>query len=395
MNTPEIIRTFTRFYQEHGHIPISGTSLIPPPRDPVLFVTSGMHPLLSYFEGTPHPQGRRLCNVQRCVRTTDLDEVGDDTHLTSFQMLGTWSLGDYDGDYSLQLGYKLLTEGFGLDPSRICVSVFGGDERCPPDQNSMLCWSDLGLPERRIHCRGREDNWWGPNSPTGGPCGPDSEIFYWVGEGEPSDNFEHPGWVEVCNHVLMRYGSDQSGRLRPLTQRNIDTGMGLERLSMILQGGANIFETDHFHGWKSHVGEMYPWLPPQTQRIFCDHLRSSLVIVEDGVKPSNSGRGYVLRRLMRRIMQHLPEDCELSQVPGELVCSTQELFGLTPGDSLFNTILIQEQSRYRSMLNRGRREVERLLVRGEDIGKEKQEYLRETFGIPPEITLRLLDEIQS
>ena len=230
MDTNHTVSTFIEYFRERGHQPITEGSLVPSPGDPVLFTTSGMHPLTPYLEGRTHPLGRRLVSLQRCLRTTDLDEVGDDTHLTVFEMLGSWSLGDYPGSQSLRWGYQLLCDGFGISPGRLHVTVFGGDGQVGPDTDSLETWEGLGVP---VELTG-EENWWS-NGPTG-PCGPDSEIFVWTGhtppEGTPSTD---PRWMEVWNHVMMRYRRHDDRSLEPLRQSSVDTGMGLERLLMVLQ----------------------------------------------------------------------------------------------------------------------------------------------------------------
>src|SRR4051812_19377754 len=222
MTREEIARPFVDFFHDRGHQRVTGSTLLPPPGDPVLFTTSGMHPLTPYLEGRRHPQGRRLVGVQRCLRTSDLDEVGDDTHLTVFEMLGSWSLGDYDHSQSLRWGLELLRDGFGLSPDRLHVTVFGGDSRLGVDQRSLDTWRELGVPVELLG----DDNWWS-NGPTG-LCGPDSEIFVWTGSGPPTRT---PGtddrWVEVWNHVGMRYDRRPDGSLVPLSRPNVDTGLGL------------------------------------------------------------------------------------------------------------------------------------------------------------------------
>ena len=248
MNVTETTRTFLEFFEERGHRVIPGSSLVPPDGDPVLFTTSGMHPLTPYLEGLPHPRGKRLTGLQRCLRTTDLDEVGDDRHLTVFQMLGSWSLGDYEGPQSLRWGYELITDGFGIGRDRLHATVFGGDDQVGPDTESLRTWEELGVPAELT----TGDNWWS-NGPTG-PCGPDSELFVWTGDGPPRGT---PGtderWMELWNHVTMRYRRHPDGRLEPLPQRNVDTGMGLERLLMVLQGSPSVFGTDVFSPWMEHA----------------------------------------------------------------------------------------------------------------------------------------------
>ena len=229
MNATETTRRFLAFFDERGHRRIQGSSLVPPDGDPVLFTTSGMHPLTRYLEGRPHPLGRRLTGVQRCLRTTDLDSVGDDRHLTVFQMLGSWSLGDYDGPQSLRWGCELIVNGLGISRDRLHATVFGGDEQAGPDLPSLETWTELGVPVELT----TQDNWWS-NGPVG-PCGPDSEMFVWTGDGPPQGTPGTDGrWMELWNHVTMRYRRHADGRLEPLRQRSVDTGMGLERLLMAL-----------------------------------------------------------------------------------------------------------------------------------------------------------------
>jgi len=230
MNVTETIRTFLEFFGDRGHQMLQGSSLVPPDGDPVLFTTSGMHPLTPCLEGLPHLRGRRLAGLQRCLRTTDLDEVGDNCHLTVFQMLGSWSLGDYEGSQSLRWGCQLAVEGLGIGRDRLHATVFGGDEQVGPDIASLRTWAELGVAvELTTH-----DNWWS-NGPTG-PCGPDSEIFVWTGDGPPQGTPGTDGrWMELWNHVTMCYRRHADGSLEPLPQRNVDTGMGLERLLMVLQ----------------------------------------------------------------------------------------------------------------------------------------------------------------
>lgn len=238
MNVTETTRTFLEFFEERGHLILPGSSLVPAGGDAVLFTTAGMHPLTRYLEGQAHPLGRRLAGVQRCLRTTDLDEVGDNRHLTVFQMLGSWSLGDYDGQQSVRWGFELMTGGLGIGRDRLHATVFGGDEQAGPDLGSLQAWTELGVPVELTTA----DNWWS-NGPAG-PCGPDSEMFVWTGTGTPQGT---PGtderWMEVWNHVMMRYRRHPDGSLEPLSQRSVDTGMGLERLLMAVQGRPSVFDT--------------------------------------------------------------------------------------------------------------------------------------------------------
>ncbi|GAA1999720.1 alanine--tRNA ligase-related protein [Catenulispora subtropica] len=385
MNTRETISTFTGFYREHGHELSPSQSLLPPRGDDsVLFTTSGMHHLTPYLLGRPHPLGRRLTGVQRCLRTTDLDEVGDPTHLTVFEMLGSWSLGDYGSRQSLRWGYRLLREGFGLRPEQLYVTVFGGDEQVGPDVESLETWGDLGVPVEVLS----EDNWWS-NGPTG-PCGPDSEIFVWTGVGEPRDT---PGtnsdWVEIWNHVMMRYERLSDGSLVPLPQVGIDTGMGLERLLTILQGTDSVYDCDVFQPWRETVPTLWP-LDLRERRVVVDHLRSSMVVVGDGVRPSNTGRGYVLRRLLRRVLTILWRQnlTLLDELPLDLYTHTLDRFGRSPGGGptpdQVRQVVLEEQRRFVGVLERGRKLLSRL-PREEVLDDRTLRYLHETHGLPREI----------
>ncbi|MEV0522299.1 alanine--tRNA ligase-related protein [Streptomyces sp. NPDC050439] len=385
MTTEDVVRTFVEYYEERGHRRITGSTLMPPPGDPVLFTTSGMHPLTPFLEGRPHPLGRRLVNVQRCLRTTDLDEVGDSTHLTVFEMLGTWSLGDYEGQQSLDWGYDLLTDGFGIDPRFLHATVFGGDDQVGPDTDSLGLWQERGVPVELTV----EDNWWS-NGPTG-PCGPDSEIFLWTGDTPPeSTPTGDDRWVEMWNHVMMRHRRLDDGSLVPLSQRNIDTGLGLERLASRLQGKTSVFECDLFDPWRRLVPGL--WQVDETSlRVVCDHLRSAMVVIGDGVRPANTGRGYVLRRLVRRVLTVLWRDDssrQLGDLPRELVVYTLDHFrqDVDPGD--VHRVLVEEEQRFRGLLERGRQVLARPRFRG-PLGEEDFHYLHDTHGLPRDLILSL------
>lgn len=388
MDSTQIRTTFRDFYTSHGHRPIIGSTLLPPPDDPVLYTTSGMHPLTPYLEGRPHPDGTRLVNLQRCLRTTDLDEVGDDTHLTVFGMLGTWSLGDYDGEQSLRWGYELLTDGFGIDPRLLHVTVLGGDGHVEPDYGSERVWESLGVPIEHT----TRDNWWS-NGPTG-PCGPDSEIFYWTGTGDPNGT---PGsndrWMEIWNHVMMRYRRHDDGSLTPLVQRNVDTGMGLERLTMVLQGSSSVFDSDLFSRWRDDLRRMWR-LEGKDLRVGMDHLRSSYVVIGDGVRPSNTGRGHVLRRLLRRTLTTLwrtDPTITLDDLPGDLVDITGEQFGMHLDRERTCGVLREEERRFSGLLRRGRPLVDKLILHG-PIGEQDMRWLHHTHGLPRDLVQVLTRE---
>lgn len=385
MDTKTTLSTFRDFYEERGHVQVTGTSLIPGPGDPVLFTTSGMHPLTPYLEGKPHPQGSRLMNLQRCLRTTDLDEVGDTSHFTVFEMLGTWSLGDYSHPQSIRWGYELLTDGFGVSGKDLYVTVFGGDDQVGPDTDSVEVWQQLGVPVELLG----DDNWWS-NGPTG-LCGTDTEIFVWTGstppQGTPSTDDR---WVEVWNHVGLRFLRYDDGSLRPLDPPNVDTGMGFERLLMVLQGKDSSYDTDLFEPWRG-----MPWrLGEHDQRLVTDHLRSGIVVVGDGVRPSNTGRGYVLRRLVRRCLTTLwrgDPSYTLSDLPTDLVTYTLGHFGQSEDPVVVKELLLDEERKFVSLLGRGRDRVRRMHDKG-PLTEQDYHFLFDTHGLPRDLVDTLLEE---
>lgn len=385
MDSKTTLTTFEDFFTDRGHHRVTGTSLIPRPGDPVLFTTSGMHPLTPYLQGERHPQGDRLINLQRCLRTTDLDEVGDPSHLTVFEMLGSWSLGDYDHPQSIRWGHELLTDGFGI--SDLYVTVFGGNDEVGPDTGSLEVWERLGVPVELLV----DDNWWS-NGPTG-LCGTDTEIFVWTGDvpptGTPSTDDR---WVEVWNHVNLCFNREDDGSLRPLDPPNVDTGMGFERLLMMLQGKESVFETDLFEPWLVGLGEL--WHPgPEDLRVLSDHLRSSIVVIGDGVRPSNTGRGYVLRRLIRRVLTTLwriDPSSTLGDLPPDLVGSTLDHFG--QHDVEVSEVLVTEERKFVSLLDRGRDRVRRMRGRG-PLSETDFDFLFDTHGLPRDLVEVLLAEI--
>jgi len=398
MDTQQTIATFAEFFALRGHRAIAGSTLVPPPGDPVLFTSAGMHPLTPYLTGKPHPLGRRLTGIQRCLRTTDLEEVGDRTHLTAFQMLGTWSLGDYDGRQSQRWGLELLCDHFGLSPRVLHATVFGGSTRVGPDTVAAETWADLGLP---VELLGEEDNWWS-NGPTG-PCGPDTEIFAWTGSGPPEGS---PGtdnrWLELWNHVAMRYERHPDGSLTPLAQQSIDTGMGLERLLMVTQGVSSVFETDAFASWLGELRRVWSADPDQDSepdgwrplRVIVDHLRSAAVVIGDGVPPASTGRGYVLRRLLRRALTELwradPDSpLTLADLSPRLLRETAKQFGQPSAPERIRSVMVAEEGRFRHLLTRGRSLLPRLFPTGElsdaDFG-----YLYDTHGLPRDLVTDVL-----
>jgi alanyl-tRNA synthetase len=386
MSSPQIVTTFLEFFRERGHHQVPGSPLLPRPGDPVLFTTSGMHPLTPYLEGQPHPDGRRLTNVQRCLRTTDLNEVGDRTHLSVFEMLGSWSLGDYPGSQSLRWGHELITSGYGIDSGLLHATVFGGRDQVSPDTGLAEIWAELGVP---VELTG-EDNWWS-NGPAG-LCGTDSELFVWSGSTSPQRTpSTDERWVELWNHVMLRYRRLEDGTLMPLARHNVDTGMGLERLATILQGQDSVFGCDLLQPWASTLGRLWPTVETSL-RLVTDHLRSSVVVIGDGVTPTSTGRGYVVRRLIRRVLTSLWRDDparSLSDLPPELTDQTLNHFGQATTPRQVMGVLLDEEGRFRDLLNRGRRLLSRRRGSG-PLTEEELRYLHQTHGLPPEFVPAML-----
>jgi len=318
MTANELRRLYIDFFvKKHDHAEIKGSSLIPENDPTVLFTTAGMHPLVPFLMGEKHPAGKRLVNVQKCIRTGDIDEVGDDSHLTFFEMLGNWSLGDYFKEGAIKMSFEFLTTardggGLGLSLEKLAVSCFEGDEDAPRDDESAEIWKSLGISASRLAFLPKSENWWGPAGNTG-PCGPDTEMFYWTGSGGAPAKFdpEDSGWLEIWNDVFMQYNKKEDGSYEPLEQKNVDTGMGVERVVSVLNGVTSPFETDLFSDALNEIRLLASYTAPtqdqlRSERIIADHLRSATFMMGDrmGTSPSNTDQGYVLRRLIRRSIRH-------------------------------------------------------------------------------------------
>lgn len=311
----ELRKQYIEFFKERGHAVIPSSSLIPENDPTVLFTTAGMHPLVPYLLGEKHPEGRRLTDVQKCVRTGDIDEVGDATHCTFFEMLGNWSLGDYFKKESITFSFDFLTKVLGIDVDKISVTVFKGDEDAPRDEESADIWNSLGIPRDHIFYLDKKHNWWGPAGITG-PCGPDTEIFMDTGKPKCSEHCDPScdcgKYVEIWNNVFMQYNKTKEGTFEPLKQKNVDTGMGLERTVCMLAGVGSVYETDFFSDVIAMLEEMSGHSYKESEsvtkamRIISDHIRTATFIMGDerGVTPSNVDQGYVLRRLIRRAVRY-------------------------------------------------------------------------------------------
>lgn len=415
MTSDELRNKYIEFFVSKNHKQISGKSLIPENDPTVLFTTAGMHPLVPYLLGEEHPAGKRLVDFQKCIRTGDIDEVGDPSHLTFFEMLGNWSLGDYFKEDAIRLSYEFLTspEWLGFSPDKLSVTVFEGDSEVPADDESADVWRSLGIPDGRIYFLPREDNWWGPAGATG-PCGPDTEMFIDTGK-EACGTDCKPGchcgkYFEIWNDVFMQYNKQEDGSYVPMSRKCVDTGMGIERTVAMLQGKSSVYETAGFTELIIQVekisGSKYGSDEEKdiSIRIITDHCRTAVFILgdEQGVKPSNLGQGYILRRLIRRAIRHgrklgiegpfLPELGSL--VIDQYIFTYPELE--TSRDILLKELAAEEE-RFSLTLQKGEHEFEKLLP---NLLKSKNPIipgrmafkLYDTYGFPYEITEELAAE---
>jgi alanyl-tRNA synthetase len=397
-------KMYLEFFQEKGHKVIANASLIPENDPTALFTSAGMHPLVPYLMGQQHPSGKRLVNVQKCLRTSDIDEVGDSFHLSFFEMLGNWSLGDYFKQESIPWSYEFLTsrEWLNIDEEKLSVTVFAGDEKIPRDTESARIWEGLGIPKDRIFYLPRKDNWWGPIGSTG-PCGPDTEIFYDTGK-EPCGSECKPGcscgkYNEIWNNVFMEYNKTPDGEYELLEQKNVDTGMGVERTVAVLQGKDNVYETELFVPLIDRIKEIADIeeiSKEQTRsvRIICDHSRAATFILAEGIVPLNVEQGYVLRRLIRGAIRHgkllgIEEEflSELSRIVIETY--SRDYPHLKPNEDFIVTELRKEYKKFNHTLERGLNRFNRIVGRKKEIDGKDAFLLYQSFGFPIEITREL------
>lgn len=418
VRTSEIRKRFINFYTKRGHSLMPSAPLVPENDPTTLFISAGMQPLVPFFLGESHPQGRLLVNVQKCVRTDDIEEVGDQTHTTFLEMLGRWSLGDYFKEEAIRSSFEFLTseEGLNLDPSRLYVTFFRGDEDAPSDVEALNAWRmqfdsvgvdpklgepDVGPRSGRIFPYGKPENWWGPVGSTG-PCGRDSEIFFDT-EREHDDSFGpncHPNcncgrFVEIGNDVFLEFEKLSDGSFRPLTQKSIDTGMGLERIAMVAQGTDSIWEIDiNIPIASTILTRARPNSDQRTVRIVVDHLKAATHILSEGVIPSNVDRGYVARRLIRRAIRYLSELGSGKEFVTEISDSVIEVYGGIYEELANNRDLIlreieAEEERFIRTLEKGGRRLERLIAEQGALRGEEAFVLYDTYGFPLELTVEL------
>jgi len=402
----ELIKKYLEFFKGKKHAIIPGASLIPENDPSVLFTTAGMHPLIPFLLGQPHPLGKRLADMQKCVRTGDINDVGDSHHLTFFEMLGNWSLGDYFKKEAIEWSLEFLTskKWLGLPAKKIYVTVFAGDKDAPRDEESAKIWQSLGIPKERIFYMPKADNWWGPAGLTG-PCGPDTEIFIDTGKKECSKNCK-PGckcgkYFEVWNDVFLEYNKTKDGKYETLKQKNVDTGMGVERTLAMLQGKKSVYETELFMPivnqikkiakLKNHDGNQ-----EKSIRIIADHIKAAVFILGDGVTPSNLGRGYVLRRLIRMAVRHgrlldINENFTKDIVDIVAEIYKDDYSELSKNSKIIKEELEKEENRFGEVLEKGLKEFEKI-ARGKKISGKDAFMLYQSYGFPIEMTKELADE---
>ena len=401
MKAIEIRNKYLNYFKSKGHKVIPSAPLIPENDPSVLFTTAGMQPLVPYLLGEKHPEGTRLTDYQKCVRTNDIDEVGDNRHLTYFEMLGNWSLGDYFKEESIAMSYEFLTKELGIPSEKLSVTVFKGDEDCPRDEVAANAWKKAGILEDHIYYYGKDDNWWIAGEE--GPCGPDTEMFYDTGKPACSDNCEPScdcgKYVEIWNNVFMEYFKDKNGYSK-LKQKNVDTGLGLERMAMLLQGKETPFDTELFEPVMKKLEGLQKVDIIESRRIVAEHLRSSMMIISDGGRPSNLDRGYVLRRLIRRMIRHMNKlQIELSELGTLVDVNIKTLSEMYPelekNKEMIKSVIIEEKDKFVKTLANGEREFQKeinklngsKLISGQVVFK-----LYDTYGFPPEVTKELAEE---
>ena len=411
MTANDLRKKYLDFFHKNGHAVIRSAPLIPENDPTVLFTTAGMHPLVPYLLGEKHPQGVRLTDCQKCMRTGDIDEVGDPVHLTFFEMLGNWSLGDYFKKESIAWSFEFLTspECLNLPLDRLAFTVFAGDEDAPFDEEAFQQWRLHGVPEERIAKLPKKDNWWGPAGETG-PCGPDTEIFYWTGPlpapqvFEPSDK----RWVEIWNNVFMQYFKNAEGKFEPLKQKNVDTGMGVERVTAVLQGKSSCYDTELFAPLFRRLDEIRglaeaPAERVRSERVVVEHIRASVFLLADGVQPGNVDQAYVLRRLIRRAIREGRKlgisELFTARMAEVVVDQYGEVYPELPaGRANILESLNREEHQFGEALERGTREFEKLLsrvpahIQNKVLSGKNAFHLYETYGFPIELTVEMAKE---
>ena len=398
MNSADLRQKYLDFFKSKGHKIIPSASLIPENNPTVLFVIAGMQPLMPFLLGEKHPAGKRLTNSQKCLRTIDIDDVGDDTHNTFFEMLGNWSLGDYWKEEAISWSFEFLTKELKIPLERLAVSCFAGDNDAPKDEESAKIWESLGIKKERIAFLPKKDNWWGPAGETG-PCGPDTEMFYWKLNNVPAPEIfdaSDKNWVEIWNDVFMQYIKNKDGTYSLAKQKNIDTGMGMERTLAVLSGKENSYETDLFLPIIEKIEELSGKKNKENKksfRVVADHVKASIFLIASGVEPSNLGRGYILRRLIRRAIRHGKQLGLKDNFFDELYPSVVKIYNgfyleIEDKKDFILKQFKEEEEKFNRTLENGLKEFSKLSsVTGKDAFN-----LFQTYGFPIEMTQELAKE---
>ncbi|MBU0957918.1 MAG: alanine--tRNA ligase [Nanoarchaeota archaeon] len=399
MNRKQLIKKYLDFFRSKNHKVIPSASLVPENDPTVLFTTAGMHPLVPFLLGESHPEGPRITNVQKCIRTGDIDEVGDESHHTFFEMLGNWSLGDYFKKEAIEYSFEFLTNVLEIPIEKLAVTCFKGDKDAPKDNEAAGTWESLGIPKQRIAFLGKKDNWWIAGNK--GPCGPDTEMFYWIGKNTPKGNVEsNPDeWREIWNDVFMQYNKTAQGKYEPLKQMNVDTGMGVERTVAILNGVSDHYLTDTFLPIIKKIEKLSKQLYPQNQRtmrIIADHVKASVMIIAAGIKPSNTEHGYVLRRLIRRAFRYAQSlDIKtLKSIAESVFPIYEEDYPELKNKKEILKILVDEEENFKKTLQQGLSKFEQIAKQSKNktISGEQAFLLYQSYGFPIEMTEDLAQE---
>ena len=408
MESLNLREKYITFFESKGHKQIPSAPVVPENDPSVLFNTAGMQPLVPYLLGEPHPYGKRLCDYQKCMRTNDLDEVGDVTHHTFFEMLGNWSLGDYFKKESITWSFEFLTKVLQIPIERLAVTVFKGNDIVLPDNESASIWKDLGISEKRIKYLGEDDNWW-PNMESTGPCGPDTEIFYFRSEDEVPEEFDTSDerWVEIWNNVFMQYNHNEDGTFTELPQKNVDTGMGVERVTALLEGKTDNYTSSIWYDIIQTIEKVsnLEYIGHEKEmRIIADHIRSAVFISADpaGIKPSNTDQGYILRRLIRRAIRYAKKlDIDINsdweqQIALAIIEKNKKYYKeLEENRDVVLEVLKTEKVKFNRTLEKGLKEFEKIIgkVDGKVLDKDNAFRLYDTFGFPIELTVELAREM--
>jgi len=397
MDRKQLIKKYIEFFKKNRHSEILNSSLIPENDPTTLFNSAGMQPIVPYLLGKKHPSGNRLVNVQRCIRTGDIEEVGDETHHTFFEMLGNWSLGDYWKSDAIKFTYEFLNKELKIPHERLAVSCFKGEKGIDKDNEAADVWRELGFDDNKIAFLGREDNWWGPAGKTG-PCGPDTEMFYWKSEKKVPSKFDSgdSNWVEIGNDVLMQYLKDEDGKYNDAKQKNIDFGGGVERMVMTLSGMTDSYLTGHFlpiiEKIESLSRKKYSD-NKKSMRIIADHLKAAVFIIADGIVPGNTEQGYVLRRLIRRAVRYgkkLGLVNFINKIVEEVFLIYDDYKHLKTNKKKILEELRREEGKFLETLDKGIREFSKLSIGG--ISGKEAFLLYQSYGFPIEMTVELAKE---